>query len=214
MVKQVTIVDYETGNLLSVRRAFEKLGVNVSIAHNASEIESAQSIVLPGVGAFSIAVEALKEKGLFYPLKEWGKANKPFLGICLGMQLLFDESEEFGVYEGLGLIPGRVTRIPDCRSDGKPHDVPHISWASLAPPENTSWDGTFLEGFKQGQETYFVHSYEGVPEDNKYRLANADYDGHKFCAIVGDGNIIGCQFHPEKSGPVGLSILERFLNLY
>ena len=139
-------------------------------------------------------------------------AGTPLLGICLGMQMLFDESEEFGLHKGLGLIPGRVVKIPDTDADGHPQKVPHISWDPLYPGgRRTDFSGTALAALKPGEECYFIHSYEAKPVRDEDRLADTVYGGREICAAASHGSVLGCQFHPEKSGAVGLKIIEEFL---
>ena len=140
--------------------------------------------------------------------------NVPYFGICLGMQMLFDESEEFGLHKGLGLIPGRVVKIPDTDAAGCPQRVPHISWTPLyTAGGRTDFSGTALQNVQPGQECYFIHSYEAKPAAEEYRLADTVYGGRKVCAAAQKGCVIGTQFHPEKSGPVGLGIIKAYLDL-
>jgi len=209
----VTIVDYGVGNLFSVGRAFEYLGASVIIASTPSQIREARCLVLPGVGSFANGMDGLKQRGLPDPLREYAATDRPFLGICLGMQLLFDESEEFGRHQGLGLIPGRVRAIPATTSSGKQHKIPHIGWnALLLPGSIPKWENTLLQGIEPGSSAYFVHSYTAWPEDNSDRLVDCDYDGCLISAAVRRGGIHGCQFHPEKSGLVGLQILANLID--
>ena len=139
----------------------------------------------------------------------------PLLGICLGMQMLFDESDEFGRHRGLGLIPGRVERIPGVDTDGAPQRVPHVGWAPVLPPQKRggSFRGTVFEDVPPGGELYFVHSYEAKPAYDAHRLADTVYGGRRLCAAAQKGSVIGCQFHPEKSGKLGLSVIHRYLIL-
>lgn len=207
----VTIVDYGVGNLLSVIRALEKCGANYNLASKPEQIIEADSLILPGVGAFSAGMETLKMKSLIKPIKEYAKKNKPFLGICLGMQMMFDLSYEFGEQKGLGLIPGKVLPIPNTNIDGKEHKIPHIGWSKLIPPKaDTSWQETILSEIKYNDPVYFVHSFYVEPAHKENLIANCDYNGIKLSAVVRKDNLYGCQFHPEKSGPIGLKILERF----
>ena len=136
------------------------------------------------------------------------------MGICLGMQMMLEASEEFGMHEGLGLIPGNVVAIPPTATDGKPHKIPHIGWNDLLPPTpGTDWNETILAGVSPGTAVYFVHSFAAVPASPEHRLADCDYDGRIISAAVKFGNLYGCQFHPEKSGEAGLRILKNFLLL-
>ena len=204
----ITIVDYGMGNLLSVSRAFEAVGARALVSSTAEEIARADRLVVPGVGAFGDGMRGLMERGLAEPIKDYATSGRPLLGICLGMQLLFDSSEEFGEFGGLGLIPGRVRKVPDRGADGRPHKIPHIGWNGIVPARD--WTGTVLEGVERGAATYFVHSYAPEPGDRRDRLADAFYDGCPICAVVQHGAIAGCQFHPEKSAAVGLKILANF----
>ena len=209
---RVTVVDYGRSNLLSVCRALAALGAQPQLAQTPEQVRRAGALVLPGVGAFADGMAALCESGLAAPLVEKARAGTPLLGICLGMQMLFEESEEFGLHEGLGLIPGRVVRIPDQTVDGAPQRVPQIGWQPLRPAAGRpDFAGTALESVEPGQECYFIHSYEAKPAAAADRLADVLYGGRVTCAAVCRGNVLGTQFHPEKSGPVGLGILHDFL---
>lgn len=208
----ITVIDYGLSNLLSVQHAFAHFGAQVQVTGDPDVVRAADALVLPGVGAFKDGMAGLERCGLIEPLREKVAAGTPLLGICLGMQMLFEESEEFGTYQGLGLIPGRVVRIPDTDADGKPQRVPHISWDPLLPAGGRAdFAGTPLQGVTPGQECYFIHSYEAKPTDEADRLADTLYGGRRVCAAAMRGKVIGCQFHPEKSGPVGLSIIREYL---
>ncbi len=207
----VVIIDYGVGNLLSVKQAFESLGVNVNISSDPKKILEASHTVLPGVGAFGNAMNSLEKYGLIDIIRVIGKKGKPLLGICLGMQLLLDESNEFGKTTGLGLIQGRVIPIPNQSKDGFPLKAPNIGWGRLKPRSSKSnWIGTALEEINKNEYLYFVHSFMAVPSNLKYIIAEIDFGMNLIPAVISNGNIIGCQFHPEKSGPTGLKILRRF----
>ena len=207
----ITIVDYGMGNLLSVSRAFEAVGARARLSSTPEEIARAERLVVPGVGAFGDGMRGLMEHGLAQPIKDYAASGRPLLGICLGMQLLFDSSEEFGEFGGLGLIPGRVRPVPARAADGRPHKIPHIGWSAIVPAATRrEWSGTLLEGIDPGAATYFVHSYAPEPEDGRDRLADTFYDGCRISAVVQRGAISGCQFHPEKSAAMGLKILANF----
>ena len=211
---KVTIIDYGLSNLLSVQHAFAHFGAETLVTNKAEDILAADALVLPGVGAFKDGMDGLAKLGLVEPIRQKAAAGTPLLGICLGMQMLFDESEEFGLHKGLGLIPGRVVKIPDTDADGYPQRVPHISWDPLYPGGNhADFAGTALAGVTPGEECYFIHSYEAKPADEADRLADTVYGGRAVCAAAAHGSVVGCQFHPEKSGEVGLQMLRNFAKL-
>ena len=209
---KVTIIDYGIGNILSVRRAFEYWGAEVVITDSPQRIENAERLVLPGVGAFADGMTGLRDRNLVKPIQKFASKNRPFLGICLGMQMMMEIGEEFGRYEGLGLIPGIVSKIPDTGVDGCTHKIPHIGWNGLSIPSvKSDWSKTILNGIQSGSSVYFVHSFTAVPENEKNRLADCYYNGRIISAAIQSDNLYGCQFHPEKSGQVGLSIINNFL---
>lgn len=211
---KVTVIDYGLSNLLSVQHGFRHFGAEVEVVNTPEAVLAAGALVLPGVGAFRDGMAGLNRLGLVEPIRQKAAAGTPLLGICLGMQMLFDESEEFGLHPGLGLIPGRVVRIPDTAADCAPQRVPHISWAPLYPADGRAdFAGTALAGVTPGQECYFIHSYEAKPADEADRLADTRYGGRPVCAAAAHGSVLGTQFHPEKSGPVGLTILAQYLKL-
>ncbi len=211
---KITIVDYGMGNLLSVSRAFEHCGASVILTNSPDAIENAERLVLPGVGAFANGMAGLSSKALIDPVKRFSISNRPFLGICLGMQMMLDISEEFGIHKGLGLIDGKVMAIPPAVADGKPHKIPHIGWNSLLIPHiRKSWNDTIFADVAPEESVYFVHSFVVVPKNEENNLAYCEYNGIKLCAAIKSGNMYGCQFHPEKSGDVGLRIIKKFLTL-
>jgi glutamine amidotransferase len=198
------LIDYGMGNLHSVRRAFQRLGAEVVPVHGEEEFDACRALVLPGVGAFDPAMARLREAGLPHALRRSCRARRPLLGICLGLQLLFEASDE-GHAEGLGLLGGRVRALPP--SPG--HPIPHMGWAPLIPatpspllpagtPEEEEW-------------VYFVHSFAADPVDPSINTALVDWAGTPVTAAVWQGSIAACQFHPEKSGPVGEAMLRRWL---
>ena len=198
----LAIVDYGMGNLRSVQKAFERLGHAAEVTRDAERIAAAPAVVLPGVGAFGACMANLTALGLVEPVRRAVRAGRPFLGICLGMQLLFEESEEFGPVAGLGLLPGRVVRFP---ADPE-RKVPHMGWNRLhivraAPP---------LAGIAEGAYVYFVHSYYPVPADPGIVATTTPY-GPEFASSVVADNVFACQFHPEKSQHVGLRLLDDFV---
>ena len=207
---KVTVIDYGLGNLHSVRRGLEKSGAVVNVTSNHKEILKSKKIVLPGVGAFENAMKSLKELGLVDIIHEANQKHIPILGICLGMQLLFDRSEEFGVSEGLGLISGNVMPLPNVTSSGEKLKIPHIGWNRLLPSDNVDWKDTLMKNIKIGEAVYFVHSFMAIPSNSDCRVAECIYGDHKISSVVSNRNITGCQFHPEKSGKVGLKILREF----
>ena len=214
MKPRVTVVDYGVGNLFSVTKALERVGAEVMLSSAPADIASAQRLVLPGVGAFADGMRGLDERGLIEPIKAFAASGRPFLGICLGMQMMLDSSEEFGNHPGLGLIPGRVVPVPSAGNDGRSHKIPHIGWAALtAPHGQASWNGGILNRVEAGASMYFVHSFMAEPADPRHRLADCNYDGIAVSAVIQSQSLYGCQFHPEKSGPAGLRIVEDFIGL-
>jgi len=207
----VTVIDYGVGNLLSVQRGLEHCGANVMLTADPERILAAKRVVLPGVGAFGNAMQALKQLNLVEVIRRLADRQTPLLGICLGMQLLLEESEEFGITAGLGLIPGRVVPVPAQSVSGQAQKIPHIGWSALQPSAASGgWRGTLLQDTHPGDAAYFVHSFMAVPTDPAHRIADCVYGGHLIPAVIGRDRITGCQFHPEKSGEVGLRILRRF----
>lgn len=210
---EVAVIDYGMGNLFSVCRGLERCGAKAVITADFDAILSAPRVVLPGVGAFADGMAGLRRQGLDRVVQEVVARGIPLLGICLGMQMLFDESEEFGATPGLGLISGRVVPVPAISADERPQKIPHIGWSALVTPEGRkSWDGTLLQDIAPGEAVYFVHSFMAVPADPRHRIADCLYGGRPVSAVVGRQNVCGCQFHPEKSGEVGLRVLRRFLS--
>jgi imidazole glycerol-phosphate synthase subunit HisH len=209
----VTIVDYGRGNLLSVARALEHLGARVVLADSPDGLKTAGHLILPGVGAFGGAMQQLNSQGLSDHLKVHVAKGRPLLGICLGMQLLLDRGEEFGNHDGLGLIHGDVIEMPALQPNGLPQKKPHIGWSPTMPASGHDWDHTIFEGVAPKTNHYYVHSFISNPTNISHCLAVTDYNGHELTAAIQHENIIGVQFHPEKSGPAGLSVLSNFLRL-
>ncbi len=208
---KVTVIDYGVGNLLSVRRGLEHCGAEVTLTSEPNAVLAASRVVLPGVGAFANAMKELRQRNLVPAIQAFAKQGLPLLGICVGMQLMLDESEEFGVTKGLGLIPGRVVPVPTQSTSGVPQKIPHIGWNGLVLAEGRAdFQGTLLQDNHMGEAAYFVHSFMAVPTDPQHRLADCLYGGHRISAAIAHGRITGCQFHPEKSGEVGLRILRNF----
>ncbi|NLY01336.1 MAG: imidazole glycerol phosphate synthase subunit HisH [Rhodopirellula sp.] len=200
----ITIVDYGMGNLRSVQKGFEKVGCTAAITSDPSEIRKATKLVLPGVGAFEDAMEELRRLHMVGPILEVIEQGKPFLGICLGLQLLFDTSYENGTHQGLGVLPGEVVKF-QLPAD---YSVPHMGWNQLAirrrPP--------LLDAIADETYVYFVHSYYVVPQDAAVVATETDY-GLSFCSMVWRDNVVACQFHPEKSQADGLKMLRNFAEL-
>lgn len=212
---KLTIIDYGIGNIMSVRRGFEFCGANVSLASNEDEILAADRLVLPGVGAFRNGMDSLHEFGLVDAIRAKAQSGTPILGICLGMQLLFSKSYEFGETNGLGLIPGEVVGISNFLDDWHGIKIPNIGWRSLRSIEKgRSWKNTILEDVTPKDEMYFIHSYTGVCDEEVNLLADSEYGGVGLAAVVCLQNIVGCQFHPEKSGNAGLRVLNSFLEIF
>ncbi len=214
MPNHVLIVDYGVGNLLSVRRAFEHCGATVELSGDPARLERASRVVLPGVGAFGDCVAALRACGLAEAIRHYVSTGRPLLSICVGMQMLFDSSEEFGRHEGLGIIPGTVQSIPHTDATGRPLKIPHVGWSSLELLESGSFEGeggSILANIAPGTAAYFVHSFSALPTDSRHRLADTVYGGLRIAAAVRKGSVTGVQFHPEKSGPAGLAMIRSFL---
>ncbi|RUR20256.1 imidazole glycerol phosphate synthase subunit HisH [Legionella sp. km535] len=213
-MSSVSIIDYGVGNLLSVARAFQYFDATVNIVSTPEDILKAERLVLPGVGAFADGMKGLTELNFVDPVKEFAASGKPFLGICLGMQMMLSRSCEFGTHQGLDLISGDVVSIPLEGVDGVPHKIPHIGWNELISlPQSENWSDTILKNIPDKSSVYFVHSFMAVPETPKNRLADVLYNGQAISAVIKNDNVYGCQFHPEKSGEVGLKIIQQFLQI-
>lgn len=210
----VTVIDYDCGNLFSVCRAIEISGRSFELTSDPEKIANADRLILPGVGAFGSARAALDARDLAAPIHAFVKTGNPFLGICLGMQLLFDSSEEFGTHEGLGLIAGKVSAIPSLRDDGTHRRIPNIGWCPITPPNNDRWQSTMMRDLAPDAYMYFVHSFVGVPSASDDTLAVVRYDGLELCAAVSHENVTGVQFHPEKSATEGLALINTFVHEY
>ncbi len=200
----IAIIDYDAGNLRSVQKALEFLGYEAVITSEESEILSAKRVILPGVGAFGEAMEQLKKRGLDKTIQKTVQSGKPFLGICLGLQLLFEESEESPDVKGLGILSGKIVKIPA----GQGLKIPHMGWNQL----NIEKKNGFLKKIGDNPFVYFVHSYYMEPSDKTIVAATTDY-GIELPVAVEQGNVMAAQFHPEKSGTVGLQILKNFVEM-
>ena len=206
----IAIIDYGLCNMRSVYNALSALGIQACVSSDAAVLQQADAAILPGVGAFEDGMKGLKQKGLVGPIQEFVKTGRPFLGICLGAQMLLSRSHEFGEHPGLNLIPGEVSALKTVLPAHM--RIPHIGWSGLLLA-GRAWEGTILQGIPPGQEMYFVHSFYLNPADAAHALARAQYGTQHFCAVVAKGNVYGCQFHPEKSSAMGLRILGNFIEL-
>ncbi|MDX2168394.1 MAG: imidazole glycerol phosphate synthase subunit HisH [Deltaproteobacteria bacterium] len=202
-MKNIAIIDYGMGNLRSVQKGFEKVGVPAVVTRDAAAIESAAGVVLPGVGAYGACMENLRRFALVDVVRRVVERGTPFLGICLGLQLLFEESEEFGPVAGLGLLRGRVVRFRD--SDDPELRVPHMGWNQIRKQQPVD----VLAGVADGAFVYFVHSYVVEPSDPSIVATTTDYGG-EFVSSISAANVYACQFHPEKSQAIGLGMLRNF----
>lgn len=211
---KTVVVDYGMGNLFSIERAVRHVGGAAEITKDPSVIANAERVILPGVGAFCKAMESLKAGGLYDAILAFTATGRPLLGICLGMQLLLTQSEEFGQSEGLDCIGGKVLKLRGERDHGHKLKVPQIGWNSVEPPEGANssmWQNTILHDVAPANFFYFVHSYACYCGDGRDVLAETVYGPDRFCSVVRKGNIYGCQFHPERSGEAGLRIIRNFL---
>lgn len=209
MRKNIVIVDYGLGNLFSIEQACKHLGYSTTLSSDPSIILGASNLILPGVGSFEIAMKQLIAFNLIETLTTFVKTGKPIMGVCLGMQLLFDESNEFGKHNGLGFIKGKVIKFPPIVKNQKIR-IPHIGWNKIYKSE-LDWTNTPLVNINNESLMYFVHSYYVQPELNENILTRTNYEGFEFCSSIKKDNIFGFQFHPEKSGKDGLMIYDNFL---
>lgn len=210
MNKIVSIIDYGMGNLLNVKRACEQVGIQVKISNDKREIISSSAVILPGVGAFADAMKNLEDLDLIDTIKEFIQQGKYFMGICLGMQLLFDSSEEFGFNKGLSIVKGKVVKFPIKDDKGYNLRIPQINWNKIYH-ENSSFDQySILKEVKNNESFYFLHSYYVIPDNKNNILCNTVYNGIEYCSGLKKDNVIALQFHPEKSGKSGLNVLNNF----
>ena len=206
----VAIIDYGMGNLFSVKQSCKYIGLNPIITADNNEIKSSDALILPGVGAFGDAMENLRQLDLINPIKEFISTGKPFMGICLGMQLLLTESEEFGTHKGLDIIKGKVVKF---NNNVK---VPHVGWNQIFLPkkaEKNYWDNTPLKNLNNGEYMYFVHSYYSVLSDEQSILSVTYYADIEYCSSLLKGNIFAFQFHPEKSAHEGIKVYENWASI-
>ena len=211
MTLKIVLIDYGLGNVRSLTNAFGVHGVRLTLTSDVRVIMAADAIVLPGVGAFSEGMKRLQGLDLSETIVRFAATGRPVLGICLGMQLLFDSSTEFGAFKGLGLISGTVQKMSEVSNQVK--RLPHVGWNSLDTKDISQWEKTILAGVKCSTDMYFVHSYCARPSKMSHVLSETEYSGVKFCSTVNQGNIYGCQYHPEKSAEAGLGIIKKFIQI-
>lgn len=212
---KVAVIDYGLGNLFSIKRACEEAGLDPLVTCEGKDISGSDALILPGVGAFAVAMENLSRLDLISPIMDFFLSGRPMLGICLGMQLLVNESEEFGRHKGLGIIPGRVLRFPDRGSGSEKVKVPQICWNRIFLPSRRPqdyWKHSLLSEIDNAEFMYFVHSFYVSLEDEKVALSVSRYAGIEYCSSLAYKNIYAVQFHPERSGPAGLKIYRNWLN--
>lgn len=206
--KKVVIIDYQLGNLYSVKQACDTVGMNVLVSSNKEDILAADALILPGVGAFIEAMNNLSKLDLIDAIKSKVSSGTPLFGICLGLQLLFTKSEEFGSGNGLDLISGIIKKFPE-KFDDRKIKVPHITWNQVYKLKK-SWEETPLRDIRNHEFMYFIHSYYVQPNNDKCILTNTNYDGIEFCSSIIQNNIFATQFHPEKSTDKGISIYKNW----
>ena len=212
-MKRVVVVDYGTSNLFSVERALQVSGADeVIISNKAADLAFADGLVLPGVGAFADGMQGLRDRGLIGPIGDYARSGQPVLAICLGMQMLSSVSDEFGHHRGLDLIPGKVVAIPRQSSDGKLLKVPFIGWAEVVPVNRQRYAQSILGSCEKKDSVYLVHSFYVQPTNPEHALATYIYGGIQITAAIQADNVVGLQFHPERSGKVGLSIMRNFVS--
>jgi imidazole glycerol-phosphate synthase subunit HisH len=207
---RVAIIDYEAGNLFSVQHACVEVGLDPIITSDPAVLAACAAAILPGVGAFGAAMANLQRLGLAAAIGDFVASGRPLLGVCLGLQLLLSQSEEFGRHEGLGIVPGKVVRFANRDAAGQLVRVPQIGWNQVFPPAGQSWDQTPLSGVNPGEYVYFVHSFYVVPDRPSDVLCVAEYGGQPYCAGIRRGNLLALQFHPEKSAHQGLRIYRQW----
>jgi glutamine amidotransferase len=212
MRSKVAIIDYGLGNLFSINNACESVGLDTSITADIDEINKSDALILPGVGAFGDAMQTLKEKKLDVAIRDFINTGKPFMGICLGMQLMFSESEEFGKYEGLNLIPGKIVKFPKTNKQNENIRVPQIQWNQIFRNNDENWNNSPMKSLEEGEYMHFVHSYYAIPNDIDAILTYSEYEGVRYASSVIKDNLIGIQFHPEKSAKQGIKIYGSWAN--
>ena len=210
MIK-IAVIDYGLGNTKSICSALEKSDAQICLTDSRGEVLLSDGVILPGVGAFAYGMDKLISRQIDVLISEFVSTGKPLLGICLGMQMLFDKSTEFGETVGLGLIPGQVLRLE--RFDEIPEKLPHVSWSEIRSGGASSWNETILDGIESGEDMYFVHSYYAEPANQDDILSVTKYSGREYCSTVKHNNIYGCQYHPEKSANKGLRVINNFVEI-
>lgn len=210
--QRVAILDYGMGNLFSVEQACHAVGLTTVLAGEPSHLENTSGLIIPGVGAFGDAMKMLHCRGLVDAIRVFAASGKPVFGICLGMQILFEESEEFGTQKGIGLIEGTVRRIPEKVGELR-LKVPQVGWHRIIPKSaanGNDWKNTPLETVKQDSFMHFVHSFYVKPKKETVVIANTSYGAFTFCSAIASENLFACQFHPERSGSMGIRVYEKF----
>jgi imidazole glycerol-phosphate synthase subunit HisH len=210
MEKKVTIIDYGMSNLLSIQRAFEHIGASVKVTSTIDDINDAEYLVLPGVGAFPDGMRELGKRGMIGPIKQYAASGKPLLGVCLGMQMLLSRGYEHHETEGLNIIEGEVLPLP---KDMKGFKVPNINWHSVAEHHAGAWQNSIFGNTENEACFYFVHSYHAQPKNENDLLAVSNFGSFSYAASIKHGNVTGTQFHPEKSGEEGLQLLRKFIEI-
>lgn len=211
----VAIIDYGLGNLFSIKQACTHVGLSVTITSDPTVVESSRAVILPGVGAFGDAMNELGRLGLVDSIHGLVERGTPLMGLCLGLQLLFDGSEEFGAHQGLGIIPGQVRYLPVQKCGERTLKVPQVAWNEILAPEGKtpdSWNGTLLQSTVPGTPMYFVHSCYVIPNNPDVVLTETVYGDVRFCSSCKKGNVTAFQFHPERSGPRGLNVYRELRN--
>ena len=204
---KICIVDYGVGNLFSVIKAFKQFNVNIVVSEEVNDIIKSDALILPGVGSFGSGMDGLRIRGLESSIKRFVQSGKSVLGICLGAQILFSRGHEFDIFAGLNIIEGEVVKFPNLNPRVK---IPHIGWNQIYPSTD-GWPGTILSDLTNKSYVYFAHSFVMKPKNNKNVLALCNYSNYEFCAAIKKENVTGCQFHPEKSGKIGLDIIRKFI---
>jgi len=207
-MRKIAILNYGIGNVKSIYNALAQINARPILTNRVEEIREADGVILPGVGAFASGMENLAKYELEGPISDYVQTGKPFLGICLGMQMLMDESEEFGHTRGLGLVNGKVIRLKVTHAR-----LPHVGWSKIEQPAHRPWSDTIFQDIKTNTNLYFVHSFAVHPKNTKDVLSLTTYDDNTYCSAFGKDNVYGVQFHPEKSADMGLKILKNFINL-